>query len=219
MRQDTPATLFNPGRQHVPPGTGTIGMVLFLVALAMLFGSSILGYLLIRFTARDAPQIGTIHLPLGLWISTILILASSVTMHWSLQAVRFERQSSFRRWLSLTLALAVLFLVVQTPSLMALVHDHLPQVRAYQDALRLAQAQGRPTAGVPMPIGGLVFLLIFVHALHVIGGIVPLVYITWNAHRGNYDHERYSPVKYITMYWHFLDAVWIIMFVTLMLAA
>lgn len=229
MSNPPPATLFNPGRQTVPPGTGTVGMVLFLIALAMLFASSILGYLLIRFTAADAPAPGTIDLPWGLWVSTGAIMASSLTVHWALQSVRCERQTVFRRWLSVTMALAVLFLVVQTPCMTAIMQDHLPKMRAYtqarQEALAargkaLAMVEGQPAPLAPgmMPIEGLVFLLILIHAVHVIGGVVPLAVVTFKGNRGRYDHENYAPVKYIAMYWHFLDAVWIVMFVTLLVA-
>lgn len=219
---EPPATLFNSThRQHLPPGTGTVGMVLFLLALAMLFISSLLGFLLIRYASRDAPAAGTLDLPWALWLSTLVMLASSVTMHWSFQSVRMERQGLFRRWLAITLGLAVLFLIVQTPSLFTLVQDHLPQMREYQQALDQARARGDMSggAGVPMPISGLVFLLIFVHALHVIGGLLPLVVVTVKAQRGAYDHEHHRPVKHMAMYWHFLDAVWIVMFATLLLAA
>ena len=49
-----------------------------------------------------------------------------------------------------------------------------------------------------------VFFLIIVHALHVVGGLVPLIVVTRNAHAGRYDHEYHGPVKRLAMYWHFL---------------
>ena len=45
---------------------------------------------------------------------------------------------------------------------------------------------------------------------------IPLAVVTRNAHLGAYDHESYAPVKYVTMYWHFLDVVWIVMFAVLL---
>ena len=55
-----------------------------------------------------------------------------------------------------------------------------------------------------------------IHALHLFGGILPLAVVTRNAHLGAYDHEAHAPVKYVTMYWHFLDVVWIAMFAVLL---
>lgn len=217
-----PATLFSSPRQPSPPGTGTLGMALFLAALFMLFAGTILGYLLIRVGAADAPPMGSIDLPWGLWLSTLVILASSFTIHLALQAIRHERQTHFRSAMTATFLLAVLFLLVQAPCLASIIHDHLPKLREYQAARELAIASRGSAAGgvgVAMPIEGLVFLLILIHALHVIGGVIPLAVVTWRAHQGRYDHENLGPVRYIAMYWHFLDAVWIVMFAVLLIAA
>jgi heme/copper-type cytochrome/quinol oxidase subunit 3 len=59
---------------------------------------------------------------------------------------------------------------------------------------------------------GLIFFLILVHALHVVGGLVGLSVTTAHALQGRYDHERYGGVKHAAMYWHFLDAVWLVMY-------
>ena len=196
---------------RVPPKAGIFGMWLFLAALGMLFAASMLGYVLIRVQQTHelvnpvtkvvippaAPPLGSIHLPFGLWFSTLVILASSFTMHLALQNVRRERQAKFRNWLVATLVLAGLFLVVQTPSLITLLIEH-NQVDVGHTLL------------------GFIFFLVIIHALHLLGGVIPLAVVTRNAHLGAYDHESHGPVKYVTMYWHFLDVVWIVMFAVLL---
>ena len=197
----------------MPPKAGIFGMWLFLAALGMLFVASMLGYVIIRVQqsrelinpiTKDvipaaAPPLGTLHLPGGLWFSTLVILLSSFTMHLALQNVRRERQARFRNWLIATLALAGLFLLVQAPSLGSLLitHNH---------------------ADTGHTLLGFVFFLVVIHALHLFGGILPLAVVTRNAHLGAYDHEAHAPVKYVTMYWHFLDVVWIVMFGVLLVA-
>jgi len=57
-----------------------------------------------------------------------------------------------------------------------------------------------------------VFVLIMVHALHVVGGIVALGIVTFNARHLKYDHENYMGVQFAARYWHFLDVVWVGMF-------
>jgi len=199
-------------RHRVSPKAGVFGMVLFLAALGMLFAASMLGYVLIRVQqARElinpvtkdiipasAPPLGTLHLPGGLWFSTVVILASSFTMHLALQNVRRERQARFRNWLIATLVLAGVFLLVQTPSLGSLLIGH-------------NQADTGHT------LLGFIFFLVIIHALHLVGGVIPLAVVTRNAHLGAYDHEAHGPVRYVTMYWHFLDVVWIAMFAVLLL--
>ena len=197
---------------RVPPGTGVLGMALFLIALGMLFGSSMLGYVLVRWSKTrvvyepgttdiafpaTAPPLGSIHLPTALWLSTLVILASSVTMHLALQNVQRERQGKFRSSLAFTLVLAVLFLLVQIPSPATLIYTHF-------------QADTGHT------MLGVIFFLVLVHALHVVGGIIPLAVITYKARQGRYDHEHYAPVKHVAMYWHFLDGVWLFMFAVLL---
>lgn len=189
---EQPARAPRARHQHLPPGTGTFGMVLFLLSLGMLFAASVVGYLVIRFQPTQPLPPGELELPAVLWASTVAILASSFTIHTALQNVRLERQTRFRQALTLTLLLAVAFLLLQAPGLSHLLYAH-----------RLAE---------DVQLYGLVFFLVLVHAAHLLGGLLPLTVITYQAHAGRYDHEHHGPVQYIVMYWHFLDAVWVILF-------
>lgn len=206
-----------PGEPRLPERVGVFGMALTLASFGMLFAASMLGYVLIRVAnlprtlspdqlpadpilaqelqhqaARGVPW-GLIQVPWLLGISTLLIIASSVTMHRALTDVRRERQAAFRRMLHGTLALSGLFVLVQVPGLYQLVSDN---------ADRFASDQR---------LHIFIFALIVIHALHVIGGLIPLAIITRCAHRGDYDHEWHTPVRLVTIYWHFLDAVWLVM--------
>lgn len=194
---------------------GAFGMFLFLTSLAILFAASLVGYLLISFWAHMPRElrgpggqwitldatVPEVHIPALLWASTVLILASSVTMHLAQAAVKRERQAAFRRYMFATLGLAIAFCVLQVPALISLLNDHfasLPETRS---------------AGAPVyALAGLVAFLIVVHAVHVVGGLLPLGYVTHRAMNDAYDHEWHEPVNHLTSYWHFLDVVWIIMF-------
>ena len=199
--QDAPARppLPNPRR------TGTFGMMLFLASLTMLFGATILGYVIIRLqqTNPDSPH----HLPLGsieisplLWLSTFIIILSSLMLHYAGTSVALERQRVFRNAMLATTVGGFVFLLVQVPAMWM-----------------LAETQKELAATSDSRLYWLVISLIVVHGLHVVGGLVPLAVITRKAFRGAYDHERYHPVVHMAMYWHFLDAIWIVMFVVLML--
>jgi heme/copper-type cytochrome/quinol oxidase subunit 3 len=186
--------------RRIPPQTATIGMWLFLAALTMLFSATMIGYWLIRTGSPASPNLHSLHLPRLLYLSTGLILLGSYTIHQAVASVRRERQAMLRRFLVLTCALAVGFVLVQTPALVELLQQHA----AFKD-------QG-------LRLYGLIFFLILVHALHVLGGIVGLTVTTLHAFQGRYDHERYGGVKHAAMYWHFLDVVWIVMYGSLALA-
>jgi heme/copper-type cytochrome/quinol oxidase subunit 3 len=201
-----------PRPHHLPRGTHELGMYLFLAALAVLFVSTMLGYVIVRISktrtvlrpgtdeivvAPTAPPLQSIDLPVGLWFSTLVILASSLTMHLAVKNVQRERQHQFRTSLIVTLALSVLFCLAQIPAMAGLLIEHFD-------------------AGSGNTMLGLIFFLVLLHALHVVGGIIPLGVITYRAGQGRYDHEHYKPVKTVAMYWHFLDAIWLFMFAVLL---
>ncbi|HYO07930.1 MAG TPA: cytochrome c oxidase subunit 3 [Tepidisphaeraceae bacterium] len=185
---------------RTPAYTATVGMWLFLAALTMLFGATMVGYLIIRARAGGTARLGTLHFPPLLWLSTVVILVGSLTIHAAVTAVRRERQRDLRRWLGVTCALAALFCIVQVPALAALWKQH--------QGLR----------GQGLYLYGLIVILIIVHALHVLGGIVALALVTRNGFAGRYDHEHYYGVKHAAMYWHFLDVVWLVMFLGMFFA-
>lgn len=201
---------------HVSPKAGDLGMALFLASLTMLFLASLVGFVVIRLIRRtpvtdprtgaviqDAwPPLGAVHLPWVFWVSTGLILVSSFTAQRALYSVRLERQRAFRHMLTATLGLAIAFLLIQAPALASLLHEHLAQ---------LGGDRGHP-------LFALVFVLVLVHAVHLLGGVIPLLVVTSRAHAGRYDHEHHGPVKHIVRYWHFLDVVWLVMFAVLLFA-
>ena len=212
--------------QFVPRRASSIAMWLFLAALFMLFAASIVAYVVIRVT-HPAVQLPSVHLPKALWVSTLMMLAASYTMHRSLLAIQREKQALFRTYLNVTLLLAAVFVCIQTPAMVELLHDQKAAT-----AVRDAQAAAAPPV-VYTPqdltnpdevIGGerkvpyyaLVMVLILIHALHVIGGMISLGLIAYNGHRGRYDHEHYTGVSNCVLYWHFLDAVWLVMFTVIM---
>ncbi len=194
----------------MPRGTRELGMWLFLLTLTLLFGASMIAYTIFRLMAtverENLPQVtgaaedlgralpmGSIAIPWPLWVSTVVIVATGFLMQRALDHVRAERIANFRNTLVATLAMSILFVLIQTPALTLLMLDR----------------EINTTNGAMV---GFLFFLIVLHAAHVLGGLIPLFKITLNAHAGKYDHEHYAPVKMITMYWHFLDVIWIVMF-------
>jgi heme/copper-type cytochrome/quinol oxidase subunit 3 len=174
-------------------------MILFLAALGMLFAWSLGGYIVIRVWNREKLELGMVRLPWGLWVSTALMLASSVALHRGLRAIRLEKPVELLRWLWTAMGLAVAFIAVQAPAMAVILSDR-------------RQSLDRQVA-----THHLLFFLVLLHALHVAGGLVALGRVIAAARRGRFDHESHEPVKHAVMYWHFLDAVWLVMFAVLLL--
>ena len=198
MTRMSPAPL-DPRAEPVPLAMGRLGMRLLLLALGMLFAATLSGYLAIRGGAQAWPPPGVPKLPAALWISTVLIVVSSVTVQWAVRGIRRGFQASLRNGLLLTLLLGVAFLVSQSINWFSLVAVHF-------------------TARTNL-YGFLFYLLTGLHAAHVLGGLVPLGVVTAQAWRGAYTAASHSGVEYVAMYWHFLDVVWVILFAVLTLTS
>ena len=191
---------FDDARQR--HAAGVFGMWLFLITLAMLFGASILGYLVVRvnadptepFVPEDAPA-----LPHLLLVSTVALVASSYTMHRTTRAVRQGMQAVAARMAGITLVLALAFLLLQAWAWIDL----------WRQNLRIDDGLYAWTF----------YVLTALHALHVIGGLIPLGVVWWRAGHGRYSPQHPEGVVYCAMYWHFLDAVWLLLYATLWLGS
>ncbi len=179
---------------------GTLGMRLFLLSLAVLFGASIIGYVSIRVLAINDP-LDMPPLPRGLWLSTVLLLVSSVTMQHAVVAARRGRIPAMRAELAVTTALAAAFLAVQAVCW-----------AAWAEPMRAAIGQTEQRYLLTA-----FYVLTGLHALHVLGGLVPLTIITKRAAAGRYTPERHAGIVYTAMYWHFLDGMWLVIFITLLI--
>lgn len=191
-------------------------MIMFVGGLGILFASMMLAYVFVRMTRSGNVQIGSIHLPWLLIVSTAVVLLASAAIQSAVRAVRRERQDRLRAWLLTTLILGLLFCILQVPSLASLLKQQHAESLAYQTKLAEWTAAGKdPFMLKGQPFFGIIFVFVVVHALHVLGGIVQLVFVTRGAFQGRYDHEYYNPVKHAAMYWHFLDVVWLVMYGTM----
>ena len=178
-------------------GAGKFGMALFLASLTVLFAASLAGYLVVRARADAWPPPNAPSLPVGMWFSTILILASSVTIQGALSSVKRNRLGVVMGLLLVTTLIGVCFLVSQVANWAWLI-SITSQV---QTGLYLFTF----------------YLLTGLHAAHVIGGLILLAVVTARAFRGRYSSSFHPGVTYATMYWHFLDVVWLVMFAAMFL--
>ncbi len=177
---------------------GRFGMWLLILTLAVIFVSTLLAYAIVRLSPMNIDNWPPPHmppLPSVLMLSTIVLLASSGTMHVALTAAR-QGERSVGMWMATTLALGVGFLGLQ--------------FFAWVSAMQANMAFSRHLYAWTF------YVLTVLHALHVLGGLVPMAFTTSNALRGRYGPERLAGITYCGMYWHFLDAAWIALYLTLL---
>ncbi|HAI12935.1 MAG TPA: hypothetical protein DCM28_14600 [Phycisphaerales bacterium] len=179
--------------------TGRFGMWLFLAALSVLFIACVVGYLIIRLRVSHNVALGSLQLPSVLWISTLAIILSSLTIERACGMLQRDNIKSFKQQLVWTDMLAAMFVLTQVPGMAMLLKTH----------------QRLLDSGVAMY--GMVFMVILLHALHVLGGLIPLAVINKNTLSNRYNAQAHLPVRLLAMYWHFLGVVWVILFAMLYL--
>lgn len=180
------------------PRGGRMGFSLFLVSLGVLFAASMVGFLVIRVRAAAWPPPGVPGLPAGLWIGTGVLLLSSVTAHWALRSARGGKTSAVGPALAATWGLGALFLAMQVVNWLGLMAAEV-------------------TAGSSL-YGFTFYMLTGLHGAHVIGGLIPVAVVTVKAFRGAYTADEHRGVTYAAMYWHFLDGIWLVMFLSMIAA-
>ena len=143
------------------------------------------------------PYIRTLFSPMEAWgipaINTLLLLSSGVTLtiaHWGLVA---GNRAKLTLWLFLTIALGVVFLGLQ-----AYEYSH-----AYATGLKL-------TTGV---YGSTFFLLTGFHGFHVTIGAIMLTVMLGRVLKGHFTEHHHFAFEATAWYWHFVDVVWILLFI------
>ena len=168
-------------------------MVIFLGSWAMMFGAMFFVYSALRIRSPVWPPFGEDPLPVALpGLNTLVLLASSVSIHLALRALRRHRLDTFRSWMLITLALGTSFIALQL----------WVWIDLWQTGLRIDSGM----------YGSIFYTLTAFHALHVVVGLGLLVWLAAPALRRQARMPGRVPVRVASMFWHFVDAVWIVMF-------
>ncbi|PYS74007.1 MAG: cytochrome oxidase subunit III [Acidobacteria bacterium] len=174
-----------------------IGMWVALASIAMMFTALSSAYIV---RAGGAPDWVSIAMPRVLLLSTALILISSITMEVSRRNLKSSSFSGYGRWLLVTMLLGIGFLVSQLV------------------AWRQLARQGVYVA--TNPHSSFFYLLTAAHAVHLIGGLLALIFL-WIRSRlvkqVAVSPRRQATADAVTIYWHFMDALWIYLFLLLFL--
>ncbi len=148
------------------------------------------------------------HLPATFWYSTFVIIASSVTMFMGVKAFKRREMPRYRMLISATLGLGVVFGLLQLLGFYELYHQ-LQQVRINGQVLNEAatvRINGNPSESFLFIIAGL-------HLTHLLGGVVALVIVFFRAFRKHVKIYNTTGLEIVATYWHFVDVLWIYLFV------
>ncbi len=129
-----------------------------------------------------------------LW-STITIVVSSVTFHLAKTAIKKDNRSKTSLFLFLTLLLGVAFVVLQ-----------------FYGFDQVIQAGYYFTGSESTITTSFLYVVVLVHIAHLAGGLISLLIIIYNHYKQKYNSSQSLGIELGAMYWHFLDFLWIYLF-------
>jgi cytochrome c oxidase subunit 3 len=181
----------NTAEPWVLPSRGIVGMACLIVAEAAIFIIFIVAYLYYIGKSLTGP---TPHDVLELPIfSSICLLSSSATVHFAVAALHRAQRTATSLWLAATVLLGGIFLAGTAQEWYHLiVYDHLT-IRTNL-------------------FGTTFYSLVGLHASHVIVGLIMLTLSLLFSVTGNLTSKHTNRLEVLSLYWHFVDAVWVVVF-------
>ncbi len=174
--------------------TALVGMLLFIASEIMFFAGLFGTYFNIRAEHAVWPPPG-FALDLGLAaVLTVILVTSSFTMQYAVSAIRRGDRTGMIRGMTVTVILGVIFLCGQ-------LYDY-------------ATLGFGISSGV---YGTLFFTMTGFHGAHVLGGVIAMTVVLLRGINGQFSARHHTAVEAVSIYWHFVDVVWIGLFSTLYL--
>jgi cytochrome c oxidase subunit 3 len=166
-----------------------------MVSMTMMFAGLTSAYVV---SQSRADWLKDFQLPSAFYFSTIAILGCSVTFHLAKKAIQKGNQSRTTSFLLATLALGILFVVIQFVGFGQIV------------------ANGYYFTGSASSITTtFLYIVVVVHLIHLAGGIISLLIIIYNHFKQKYNSTQTLGIELGAMYWHFLDFLWVYLFLFL----
>jgi cytochrome c oxidase subunit 3 len=179
------------GRAGDEHGKGMFGLTVFLLSESVVFLSFFFTYIALRLTHPDwlPPGVSGPRLSGFVIFNTIVLLSSSFVIQLAERAFKRRQLKKFR-WLWLTTSgMGIYFLIGQ--------------------AMEWKNLDFSLTAGL---VGGTFYLLTGFHGLHVLAGVVLQLLMFFRSWRRGNDNKGQLAVDATTLFWHFVDGIWVILF-------
>ncbi len=192
-----------PATQSASPlsrmNVGALGMTIFIGSEIMLFASFFTAYFIARANATQWPPIfeGTksFEVPKVITaVNTAILVFSSFTVWWAEKRLAAGDRKGLIRGLIVTIMLGATFLIIQINE-----YAHLgftPQDKIF---------------------GSVFYCLTGLHGAHVFIGLSALTFSLMRARAGEFSHGNHGPLQAASIYWHFVDVVWVFLFVVVYL--
>jgi heme/copper-type cytochrome/quinol oxidase subunit 3 len=178
--------------------TARLAMLVFIASEAVFFAFLIAAYIYYSGATVHGPRAGNSLDPPRTFLYTLCLLASSGTLWVAERRLTAGRRSGFHIWLGITVLLGAVFLVGQGFEYAGLISQRITPARNL--------------------FGATFFTLTGFHGLHVLCGLIALSVLLLLSSLNRFGDKAVSGVGAISLYWHFVDAVWILIFSLVYLA-
>ncbi len=173
------------------PYRGTIGMACLILAEAAIFIIFVVAYIFYMGKSLSGPTPAQVlELPI---FGTVCLLSSSFTVHMAVVALRKDNRRSTSLWLAATVLLGTIFLLTTAQEWYHLIHDKGLTIQTHL-------------------FGTTYYSLVGLHATHVVVGLIMLTLVLMFSLMGRLHEEHEKKLDVLSLYWHFVDAVWVIVF-------
>src|SRR2546425_2793918 len=183
--------MLEPEIQWTPSARGRLGMYCLIAAEAAIFTIFVVAYLFYTGKSVSGPSPrDVLHVPV---LFTVCLLSSSISIHLAVRSLWNAKVSAFTRWWFLTFALGGTFLFGTAMEWRHLIYDEGLTIQTNL-------------------FGTTYFSLVGLHAFHVTVGLVAITTVLLFALLGYVRQEHAERVDVLALYWHFVDAVWVVVF-------
>jgi len=167
-------------------------LVFAMISMVMMFA----GLTSAMVVSKSRPDwLKDFQMPTPFFISTAIILLCSVTIHLAKRSIKKDDRSATSICLLVTLVLGLAFIYFQFEGFTQLFQNHL-----------------YPVGGAGSITISFLYVLVYVHMAHLAGGIISLLIIIYNHFKQKYNSSQFLGIELGAMYWHFLDFLWIYLF-------
>ncbi len=165
-----------------------------IMSMIMVFAGLTSGYIV----SKSRPDWKTFTIPNAFLISTIVIIASSITFHLAKIAIQKDKKSSTTSYLLITLALGIAFVFFQ--------------FKGFSELVAIGLYPTGPTSTITTQF---LYAFVVVHLAHLAFGLISLLVVIYNHFKQKYNATQTLGIELGAMFWHFLDFLWLYLFLFL----
>jgi cytochrome c oxidase subunit 3 len=167
-------------------------LVFGMISIFMIFAGLSSGFVV----SRTRPDwLKDFTLPSAFLISTFAIISSSFTLHFALKAMKVNKRSLTTLLLLVTLFLGISFIFLQ-----------------FKGFSQVVESGYFFTGSESSITTSFLYIMVLVHVAHLIGGIISLIIVIYNHFKQKYSSSQTLGIELCGMYWHFMDLIWVLLF-------